>query len=132
MEFGSPVCAASILTLDVGFDGVLLEAFNAANALVDSQSITNGPDVGVGEFDTLFVSGPGIDRLEISQLNPADTGDGYHIDDLRFRHICDVGGEFLGVDSTALLVSGAQMNAAWMIPVIVSGIGFAIVIARKF
>ena len=43
-----------------------------------------------------------------------------------------VGGEFLGVDSTALLLTGAQLNAAWMIPVIVSGIGFAIVIARKF
>jgi len=43
-----------------------------------------------------------------------------------------VGGEFIGVDTAALLVAGAQMNAAWMIPVIVSGIGFAIVIARKF
>jgi len=27
---------------------------------------------------------------------------------------------------------GAQMNAAWMIPVIVSAIGIGIVIARKF
>jgi len=43
-----------------------------------------------------------------------------------------VGGEFIGVDSTALLVTGAQMNAAWMIPVIVSAIGIGIVIARKF
>jgi len=43
-----------------------------------------------------------------------------------------VGGEMLPVDSTSLLVAGAQMNAAWMIPVIVAGIGFAIVIARKF
>ncbi len=44
----------------------------------------------------------------------------------------DVGGVFEGVDTTSLLVAGAQMNAAWMIPVLVSGIGFAIVIARKF
>jgi len=44
----------------------------------------------------------------------------------------DVGGVFEGVDTTSLIVAGAQMNAAWMIPVIVSGIGFAIVIARKF
>jgi len=43
-----------------------------------------------------------------------------------------VGGELIGIDSTALLVTGAQMNAAWMIPVIVSAIGIAIVIARKF
>jgi len=43
-----------------------------------------------------------------------------------------VGGELLPIDTSALLLAGAQMNAAWMIPVIVSGIGFAIVIARKF
>jgi len=43
-----------------------------------------------------------------------------------------VGGEIIPLDTTALLLAGAQMNAAWMIPVIVSGIGFAIVIARKF
>jgi len=43
-----------------------------------------------------------------------------------------VGGSGFVIDKTALLVSGAQTNAAWMIPVIVSGIGFAIVIARKF
>ena len=43
-----------------------------------------------------------------------------------------VGGMFEGVDTTSLLVAGAQMNAAWMIPVIVSGIGIGIVIARKF
>ena len=43
-----------------------------------------------------------------------------------------VGGELLPIDTTALLLTGAQMNAAWMIPVIVSAIGIAIVIARKF
>jgi len=43
-----------------------------------------------------------------------------------------VGGKMIPVDSTSLLVAGAQMNAAWMIPVIVSGIGIAIIIARKF
>jgi len=43
-----------------------------------------------------------------------------------------VGGEFLGVDTTAILLAGTQTSAAWMIPVIVSGIGIGIVIARKF
>ncbi len=43
-----------------------------------------------------------------------------------------VGGEIIPLDTTMVLVAGAQYNAAWMIPVIVSGIGFAIVIARKF
>jgi len=49
-----------------------------------------------------------------------------------FFDLTTVGGEFIGVDSTALLLAGTQANASWMIPVIVSGIGFAIVIARKF
>jgi len=43
-----------------------------------------------------------------------------------------VGGELLPIDTTTLLLAGAQMNAAWMIPVIVSAIGIGIVIARKF
>jgi len=43
-----------------------------------------------------------------------------------------VGGEMINVDSTALILVGAQMNAAWMIPVIVSAIGIGIVLARKF
>jgi len=43
-----------------------------------------------------------------------------------------VGGEMIPLDTTMVLVSGAQYTAAWMIPVIVSAIGIGIVIARKF
>jgi len=43
-----------------------------------------------------------------------------------------VGGEFIGIETTSVLAAGAQYTAAWMIPVIVSGIGIAIVITRKF
>ena len=43
-----------------------------------------------------------------------------------------IGGIFEGVDTTSLLVTGAQANAAWMIPIIVSAIGIGIVISRKF
>ena len=43
-----------------------------------------------------------------------------------------VGGEMIPVESTSLILAGSQMTAAWMIPVIVSAIGIAIVIARKF
>jgi len=52
-------------------------------------------------------------------------------DNLNYEH-CVVGGTGFEIDKTSLLVSGAQSNAVWMIPVIVAGIGFAIVIARKF
>jgi len=43
-----------------------------------------------------------------------------------------VGGSFIPIDKTSLLLAGAQMNAAWMIPVIVFAIGIGIVITRKF
>jgi hypothetical protein len=43
-----------------------------------------------------------------------------------------VGGELIPIETTMVLVAGAQYSMAWMIPVIVSGIGIAIVIARKF
>jgi len=43
-----------------------------------------------------------------------------------------VGGDFIPLDSTMVLVAGAQYTAAWMIPVLVSAIGIGIVIARKF
>ena len=45
---------------------------------------------------------------------------------------CRVGGFMIPLDTTSLVVAGAQMNASWMIPVIVSAIGIGIVIARKF
>jgi len=131
VDFSSDVCAASILTLDVGFDGVILEAFNAANVLVDSQSITNGPDVGVGEFDTLFVSGSGIVRLEISQLIPANTNDGYLIDDLRFRHLCAIGGTMIPIDTTALLLASIQSISMWMIPVVAAGIAIGVFVIKR-
>ena len=43
-----------------------------------------------------------------------------------------VGGELIPLDTTMVLLAGTQSTAAWMIPVIIAGIGFAIVIARKF
>jgi len=43
-----------------------------------------------------------------------------------------IGGDMIQMETTSILAAGAQYTAAWMIPVIVSGIGFAIVIARKF
>ena len=43
-----------------------------------------------------------------------------------------VGGDMIQIETTSVLVAGTHSVAAWMIPIIVSGIGFVIVIARKF
>jgi len=42
-----------------------------------------------------------------------------------------VAGSLTPIDTTMVLVAGAQSTSAWMIPVIVAGIGIAVVIARK-
>ena len=48
------------------------------------------------------------------------------------RNACLVAGSLTPIDTTMVLVAGAQSISAWMIPVIVAGIGIAVVIARKF
>jgi len=45
--------------------------------------------------------------------------------------ICMVGGELIPIDTTMVLLGATQTMTSWMIPVIVAGIGIAIVIARK-
>jgi len=42
-----------------------------------------------------------------------------------------VGGTLIPIDTTALLLVGAQMTAAWLIPVVVSAAGIGIIVARK-
>jgi len=43
-----------------------------------------------------------------------------------------VGGELIPIDSTVLVLAGAQSTASWLIPVIVAGAGIGIIILRKF
>jgi len=95
------------------------------------------PVAAVGEMNPGEVDNPMSFAVRESQdneqpfiLTQAPTFVGGHCGGELFP--CFVGGEFLGVDTTSLLVAGAQNSAAWMIPVIVSAIGIGIVIARKF
>jgi len=43
-----------------------------------------------------------------------------------------IGGTLIPVDSTSLILAGAQMTAAWMIPLVVAGFGIGLVFLRKF
>ncbi len=42
-----------------------------------------------------------------------------------------VGGKSLTIDTTSLLLAGAQMTASWLIPVIVVGAGIVLVLVRR-
>jgi len=45
---------------------------------------------------------------------------------------CAVGGEIIPIGTTSLILAGTQSAFSWMIPITVSAVGIAIVIARKF
>jgi len=42
-----------------------------------------------------------------------------------------VGGEFIGIETTSVLVAGTQTTAAWMIPIIVAAAGFGLLIQTQ-
>jgi len=88
----------------------------------------------------ILTDGPGNYRIVVSDGDEYDDGAAHEqgvesFEDLSFRTYFEdtlIGGTLLPIDSTSLILAGAQMTAAWMIPVIIAGIGIAIVIARKF
>ncbi len=43
----------------------------------------------------------------------------------------DVGGTLLQINTTPLLLAGAQMTASWVIPVIAAGAGIGLVLLRR-
>ena len=48
-----------------------------------------------------------------------------------FPNQISVGGTLFPIESTSLILAGAQMTASWMIPVIVSAVGIVLVFVRK-
>jgi len=105
----------------VATDGV----FPMGDPIVISKEIGDGCALIMGESD--WTSDPFIVSNDNQQLA---------LNTLLFLNECIepdkvVGGEFLPIDSTALLLAGAQ-SFSWMIPVLLSGIGIGLfVVSRK-
>jgi len=70
-----------------------------------------------------------VDRIEFEFVTPTDATD-YDLD--KFEITMEmVGGEMFPVDTTALLLAGAELNAIWILPAIAAiGIG-AFIVSRK-
>lgn len=81
--FVSLVNSITIRGIDVGTAGIRIDAFDAANNLIASNSAF-GADVGVGNFFDLSVSANGIARFALYQP-AANGGDGVLFDNLRFE-----------------------------------------------
>ena len=73
-----------------------------------------------------------IDTLTNTELTRIDVGQFPLAIALSPSQQVVVGGELIPLDTTMILLAGAQMNAAWLIPVIVAATGIGIVLARKF
>jgi len=144
LEIGDDECLFFVPNFDDPFDTKLIRIQAAGS---DMETVTVEVEPSSGNCELVNRDDDGIPNryfLEdwICHPNPSNENvffsfgpdtriDEVLIDSVSFEEPL-VGGEFIEVDSTALLLAGAQMNAAWMIPVIVSGIGIAIVIAIKF
>jgi len=131
-QFGSPQLPLDVISHEIWFTD--LDWLDDAGNIIDgkivgitSQAGTNVPVVNLSSGDHEI-------HIEIGAFtinSPAEIEQAHF--KLNVKHELNVvGGELIPLDSTMILVAGAQYNAAWMIPVIVSAIGIAIVIARKF
>ncbi len=122
MELALKTIGIAIFSISVliSFGLTSNQAFGGASLVV------NGPTTCEECFDQYFACDPVTTNnqcheqlLECFEIN-------------RLQCLDAVGGEKIQMQTTSVLAAGAQYTAAWMIPVLVSAIGIAIVIARKF
>ncbi len=98
-----------------------------------SWTSSNPGELGTGRFLNIDSLSPGVHEISLSVPDSdGNVGTDTVTVFVDTKPSQPVGGELIPIDYTMVLVAGTQSTAAWMIPVIVSGIGFAIVIARKF
>ena len=90
-------------------------------------AISESPD-----YDIIIAQRAGTIAIDFGQTGQWSTFNNFDLPLIITGTFVAVGGEFVTMSTSALLLAGAQGTMAWMIPVLVSGIGFAIVIARKF
>jgi hypothetical protein len=110
-SFSRAVNTVSILAVDVGSAGARLRAFDGiigGNLVGEDTYVTTGP--GVGEFDTLTVTGVGIRRIELFQPFP-NTEDGLIFDNMTFGDVVVIDFETTDDFETAL-ANGEAIVAA--------------------
>ncbi len=96
----------------------------------NTMQCDNNPEVCfAGGWSSAMINlGPGAHSITI-QLTDSPFGGGaafFKVD----IHTA-VGGEFVPMSTSALLLAGSQTSMSWMIPLVVAAAGFGLVIARK-
>ncbi len=129
LDFSSPVNRVGMI-VGIGPADYEVRFFNNALTLIETVPISI-PTFSNAGFFAGIQSTELISRVEIVELTDINTRVA-GIDDVRFELVdITVGGEFLQIDNTALLLAGAQ-SFSWMIPVVLSVLGIGLfVVSRK-
>jgi len=146
LTFQPPICEIGLDLRDIDQGGEVANGMFASFQMAMPMAQT---DIGFSEFEAggtfdvgamfgdhtfnriapLTVAQLGL--LEIDEVVITFGGSGA-IDNVVFEPCEFVGGHGGPVDKTALMVTGAQLNASWMIPVLISAIGIGVfVVTRK-
>ena len=142
---GTQAVFAASMTIDqdailiVGDDATINIDTDDSNSL-DNQgtlNIDSGSSINIGRnsfaslSNTGTINGPGEINLFGTVIEIQNTGIITAIINEIFTSVA-VGGEFIPIESTVVLLVAAYMTASWLVPVIVTSIGIGIVIARRF
>ena len=120
----------SIVTID---SDVTNNLDNAGTLNVESTGTINiGSDTSASLSNSGTINGPGVINLFGKVIEVDNTGTITAMINEIFTDALAIGGEIIPIESTAVLLAGAQTTSSWLIPVIVSAVGIAIVIARRF
>jgi len=144
--FNPAICKIGFDLLDVEQGG---EVLNGMFASFKMSAPAGQKEIGFEDFETggAFDQGANFGNHTLNRVGPLTVaqlglqeidemkimwGGSGAIDNLVFEKCEFVGGHGGPIDKTALMVTGAQLNAAWMIPVLVSAIGIGVfVVTRK-
>jgi len=134
-SFSSGIAATRLNNLFLGADGCdTIFQHSTAGVKLASSAIGSARHEGL-ECDDMTFSSQGVDGIWIKDAAD-DLIRAFEVPKGTCAFIralpSAVGGDFIPMDTTTLLLAGTQSTAAWMIPAIVSTIGIGIVIARKF
>ncbi len=102
------------------------------NPLPPDVIMNNGKEIWIDFADNIGLVSPGERICIVKEVSVPTTFSGtLTIYEWPTIHKFAVGGDIIPLDSTMVLTAGAQYTAAWMIPVIVSGIGIAVYLVKR-
>ena len=137
--FAASMTIDSDVMMTVGDDSIITIDTDDSNILDNKGTLNIDPDgtinVGSNSFTLLSnegaINGPGVINLFGQVIEIENTGTITAVINEIFTDGVAIGGEIISIESTAVLLAGAQTISSWLIPVIVSAAGIGLVLLRK-